>query len=818
MIPYILHVTVIIAACFLFYKLLLQKETFYRLNRWTLLLCLAVSFSLPFLPVPQQWSWRSSYIAPAIFSGAIAGTTTDNPVSPGTKNASATPDKPVSPQADPTLAGSPNTPGTAQANPPGTAQANPPGTTQANAPVIAQPNPLKPSPDPSAPGSRAALILHWLSYLYLFGATLLIANILLQIAVLLVQAYTRPVVRDGRFRIVEMSGDRAPCSFGNNIFINPAKYDWDTYNQILLHEKIHVRQRHSIDILMAEIVLALQWFNPFAWLYRKEVENNLEFLTDQSLLKDHEVERSDYQLNLLKVSAPHLPLGITTNYNQSLLKRRIVMMNSKSSSFHTIWKYFFLLPLLTCLVCALNKPAALGQSTDPAGNIHVHSGGAAIPTEGSWFVTTKSDEFCFTLKDNDNDENHSWSNSTCIPKTEFASLPATGKCEFNLVREAGTLFFTGQFDGQQGYGHYTFKPDQAYFDGIRQMGISNLEDNEQFAFFLLNIKKSYIDMLQHNGFPDVSKDNLFAMSALHVDYAYIQSWKKLGYTDLSESDIIAAKAMKVDSSFIRDLQNAGYTHLELHQLIAFKAQGINGDYVRQIRHFKDGEGPKPGSGPSPGSSPVSAPVPAAPVPGAPVPSASAVDVSVSLPPADEIIAYKSLKVDSAYLESLKKAGYSDIPYNEITAMRSLHIDADFILSFENLGYQHIPIHTLITLKSLKITPDYIQGFQHVGYKDIQLDQLPALKSLKVTPEYIKGFQDLGYPDVSLNQLPALKSLGITTDYVKAFRAIGFEHIPIDQLPALKSLGITADYVTSMKAKGFVSKDLNKYIQLKTAFD
>src|ERR1700710_1562911 len=61
MILYILQVTVIITVCFLFYKILLQKETFYRLNRWTLMACLAVSFALPLLPAPRQWSWRNNY-------------------------------------------------------------------------------------------------------------------------------------------------------------------------------------------------------------------------------------------------------------------------------------------------------------------------------------------------------------------------------------------------------------------------------------------------------------------------------------------------------------------------------------------------------------------------------------------------------------------------------------------------------------------------------------------------------------------------------------------------------------------------------------
>jgi hypothetical protein len=54
-----------------------------------------------------------------------------------------------------------------------------------------------------------------------------------------------------------VSGDKAPCSFGNNIFINPEKYEWETYNQILLHEKIHISQNHTLDIIIAELAADL---------------------------------------------------------------------------------------------------------------------------------------------------------------------------------------------------------------------------------------------------------------------------------------------------------------------------------------------------------------------------------------------------------------------------------------------------------------------------------------------------------------------------------------------------------------------------------
>ena len=60
-------------------------------------------------------------------------------------------------------------------------------------------------------------------------------------------------------------------------------------------------------------MLVFQWFNPFAWLYRREMESNLEYLTDDQLVHRHEVDKESYQLSLVKVSAPHFPLSLTTN-------------------------------------------------------------------------------------------------------------------------------------------------------------------------------------------------------------------------------------------------------------------------------------------------------------------------------------------------------------------------------------------------------------------------------------------------------------------------------------------------------------------------
>jgi hypothetical protein len=242
----------------------------------------------------------------------------------------------------------------------------------------------------------------------LCGALIFGAILLMQLAVIIYQVRKNPVTRDGLFRIVQTSGNRAPCSFGRYIFINPSLYDEDTFRLILSHEKIHIQQGHSLDILLAELALVVQWFNPFAWYYRKALEDNLEFLTDAAIIHDPRTSLSQYQISLLRVSAPHLPLSITSNYNQSLLKKRMVMMKIQKSSVRTTWKYLFLLPLLTGMVCIFNDTAAVsqdaklnrarvlaldglaGMNRPPMPDQEPSSGGTAVPEPPSAYSGTPS--------------------------------------------------------------------------------------------------------------------------------------------------------------------------------------------------------------------------------------------------------------------------------------------------------------------------------------------------------------------------------------------------------------------------------------------
>ncbi|TSD64723.1 M56 family metallopeptidase [Inquilinus sp. KBS0705] len=739
MIPYILHVALLIAVCLLFYKVLLQKETFYHLNRWILLGCLAITFLLPLIRVPQHWALRK------------APEPTVNVVTPININQQEVRSQVTSvPQKQGATVSAP------------AAAKN----------VTEQAQNILPQ------------VLKWVVYVYWFGVVAFGLNLLLQVIVLLMQAYKNPVIKDGQYRIIELDGDKAPCSFGNNIFINPAKYDWETYSQILLHEKIHIKQGHSFDLLMAELMLIFQWFNPFAWWYRKELENNLEFLTDSDVLNNKEVEREVYQMSLLKVSVPHLSLRVTTNYNQSLLKKRIVMMNAKRSNIHTSWKYFFLMPLMAFMVCALNQPVALSQETAKNKNYKWED-----HSTGAWFATIKGDKLSIQFK-KAGDDDDTWMNSSDFKVSDFTALPTNTKGDFKLIREAGTMNFTGKFEGNKGYGDYKFVADPSFATYLRNEGITKIDKEDDLAFFMINIKRGYVTMLKNNGYKNLSKDDLIAAAALKVDEPYIKFWAQSGFPKPSINDLVSGKALGISAGYFAEVKKAGYTNLTFDQLVSFKAQGITGQYLSKM----NGKAPVTGRE-----------------------AAKATEKGAARIPVDDIISYKALNVDDAYVNALKAEGYTNLERGKLVSMKAVGVDAAYIRSLKAAGYKNVSADDLISAKSMGIKGDYAKDFTDAGYKNISLSTLVSLKALGVTADFISSFKKAGY-DININDATSLKALGITPEYLKSFGSVGFDKISIGDATALKSMNITPEYISKMKEKGFKSNDISKYIQLKAAFE
>ncbi len=139
-----------------------------------------------------------------------------------------------------------------------------------------------------------------------------------------------PVQKYNGVKLIFLEQDCSPYSFLNYIFVSSPLQKTDGYERMIAHEMEHIRQGHSYDVLILELLTAFQWFNPFVWMLRRAVRENHEFLADQAVLASG-ISRGYYKKLLLNQFAGE-QLVIANNFNYSLIKKRIKMMSKLKSS------------------------------------------------------------------------------------------------------------------------------------------------------------------------------------------------------------------------------------------------------------------------------------------------------------------------------------------------------------------------------------------------------------------------------------------------------------------------------------------------------
>lgn len=182
------------------------------------------------------------------------------------------------------------------------------------------------------------------------------------------------LVRGEDVSIYQVNEPIAPFSFGNSIFLNRGLHSGKELEEILSHELVHIRQRHTVDILLSELFVVINWYNPFVWLLRHSVRQNLEFIADNGVLEKGS-DRKSYQYHLLK-AAGGSPYLLANQFNFSSLKKRIIMMNKiRSARLHLV-KFLFILPLIVVLLVSFRngRPVRRPVKIDPRWRKELNSG------------------------------------------------------------------------------------------------------------------------------------------------------------------------------------------------------------------------------------------------------------------------------------------------------------------------------------------------------------------------------------------------------------------------------------------------------------
>jgi TonB family protein len=188
------------------------------------------------------------------------------------------------------------------------------------------------------------------------GVGVLLARLAWQLTTIVRMTRSAELSADKVFRLKDST---CPFSFFRWIFVNPQAQSEEQLQEIMTHERAHVEQWHSLDIVLMELLAIACWPNPFVWLMRREVRLNLEYLADERVVEAGS-ERKAYQYHLLGLAYGKNVATVCNNFNVLPLKLRIRMMNKKRTNSWLRAKYLLLVPVIgvALVACNLDKKTA----------------------------------------------------------------------------------------------------------------------------------------------------------------------------------------------------------------------------------------------------------------------------------------------------------------------------------------------------------------------------------------------------------------------------------------------------------------------------
>ncbi|NRB49754.1 MAG: M56 family metallopeptidase [Saprospiraceae bacterium] len=316
---YLLKVNIVLATLFGAYWLLLRNERFFQLNRLILLGIVLLSLLMPILP---QWQGAPS-------NNQLVQRLSQN-------IADISPFEALAPQES--------------------------SATSDNKQKVDK----KAEQLPLDTSATTALSIDWLglarwAYLGILG--ILFFSFLFQLIKLFAIQYERDHIPDDGFVRVQHDRDIPPFSFFKLLVINPRQYDDQKLEQIIKHERIHIKQWHTLDILLLELMSIICWFNPVIWVFKRYVKLNLEYIADEAVLGTG-INKKAYQYHLLFTSANVPNYRLSNMFNSSPIKLRIKMMNSNKSSNAGLLKYAFILPVVLGLYMFVHPQLSQAQSAE----------------------------------------------------------------------------------------------------------------------------------------------------------------------------------------------------------------------------------------------------------------------------------------------------------------------------------------------------------------------------------------------------------------------------------------------------------------------
>lgn len=218
-----------------------------------------------------------------------------------------------------------------------------------------------------------------LGYVYLAGGLFVLCRILLSFYRMFQLIRNGKRRSYGKYKLIVVSEPISSFCWGKYIVVSVSDYSQQSTDGILLHETMHLRYRHTLDLLCMQCLLILYWFNPAIWLLKRELQEVHEFEADNGVLNTG-IDATRYQLLLVKKAVGTRLYSMANGFNHSKLKKRITMMLKKKSNPWARLKYLYVLPLAVIAVAAFARPE-ISSELDEISAVKVNDLTAIMKTE-----------------------------------------------------------------------------------------------------------------------------------------------------------------------------------------------------------------------------------------------------------------------------------------------------------------------------------------------------------------------------------------------------------------------------------------------------
>jgi hypothetical protein len=187
-------------------------------------------------------------------------------------------------------------------------------------------------------------LLKLIIIVYLLGVLFFLVRLIVLLTWLANTVKSNPRQRHKNYKLVLMEKEVPPFSFFRYIFVTKEATQLNQFEQVLAHEKVHVGQMHSLDLIIAHAITVFQWFNPLVWNLQKAIKTTHEYIADSKVVNQG-FELFDYQSLLLSQLVSIQSVELVNNFNLISIKKRIAMMTKSKSRFSAKLKALIIIPM-----------------------------------------------------------------------------------------------------------------------------------------------------------------------------------------------------------------------------------------------------------------------------------------------------------------------------------------------------------------------------------------------------------------------------------------------------------------------------------------